>query len=881
MNRADALMQEIKKDEGGRLTVFLGAAPGVGKTYAMLARARELFARGESIVLGIVESHGRAETFAMCEGLPFISPVWVEHKGHRLAEFNLQEVLELKPATVLVDELAHTNAPGSLHQYRWQDVEALLKAGINVHTTLNVQHVESLNDLVLQLTGIRVRETVPDSIFKYLKDIRLIDLPPAELIERMIQGKVYAKDLADQALGAFFTPSNLSALRELAMEVVSRYVDQDALEKRAAHGQDAGPLRKHVLIAINDLENAEYLIRAGSRLAERRGATWSSVAVVGRTDQFDLERRADLDAVASLVRKLGGEFELAYHSDVVAGILQVAESRNALAILLGRGRESRIARILNQTLSQQLITRAQRYEVTIVGRAELENIKRPENSSRFSYTSKDLLITSTVSSFSVLAAWLAEHFLGFTDLSAIFLIAVLYVAARTNQFFAIVSALICFMAYNFFFIHPRFTFEISAEQGVITVFMFLITGLIAGSLASRLRQQVDALQAANQFGLAQQQLTQQLSSAADLHQVIQAGTKALSNLSGAESWIRIGNLAESPRPVSLSGERDLFAAKHCEETGEECGRFTNTLSGSSWWFLPLPIDGKKIQGVVGFFAPSTWKSPPEATRRLLQRMLSDIREAALRTCLVNELETARVTSETEKLRSALLSSVSHDLRSPLSVMIGAADSLHSLGGGLNPSDQKELVDTIRTEGHRLDRYIQNLLDMTRLGHQGLSLKREWVLIEDILGSASQRLKRYNSTVKFKFDVQQDLPVLHVHPALIEQALFNVMENAAKFSPPDHPVLVKVSQNEIASLAIEICDSGPGIPDDERKRIFDMFYTMERGDRGRMGTGLGLTIVQGIIGSHLGTVEAVSGPDGKGTTVRIKLPIGSDSPGNSE
>lgn len=875
MNRAEALMTEIRKTQSGRLTVYLGAAPGVGKTCAMLSRAHELSLRGQNVVIGVVETHGRPHTQALCDGLPRLEPLCIEYKGHTLHEFDLQAALATAPDVILVDELAHSNAPGSLHQYRWQDVEALLKAGIDVHTTLNVQHVESMNDLVLQLTGVRVRETVPDRIFDDLKDIRLIDLPPAELIERLVQGKVYGRERADQALHAFFTPANLSSLRELAMELVARHVDRDTQEKRAAQGQDSSPLRKHVLIAVSDAPSAEYLVRAGSRLAERRGATWSAVAVVGRSDQFDDQQRAQLDPIANLVRRLGGEFELVVDTDVVSGILQAAQSRQALAILVGRGRESSLARWFNQTLSQQLVRRAAAYEVTIVGHGN----DTPETQASLPWplpldwgTVRDWGYAMMVTALAVVLAGAAEQLLGFKDLSAIFLLAVLLVAVRTSQVASAMSALLCFLAYNFFFIDPRFTFEISAQQGVVTVLVFLTAGLVAGRLASRLRLQVEALQAANQYGVIQQQLTQQLATATDLMQVLQIGTRALAKLTSGEVWMRVGTLAETLRPERLNNDKDLYAAQFCEDTREACGRFTNTLAGSPWWFLPLYLDAQRKVGVVGILAPVSWRYPPETTRRLLNAMLNDLGEAALRTCLVNELETARVTTETERLRSALLSSVSHDLRSPLSVMIGAADSLNTFDAQLSARDRAELVDTIRTEGHRLDRYIQNLLDMTRLGHQGLSLKREWVLIEDLIGSACQRLRRYNTGVRFLFEVQAGLPSLHVHPALIEQALFNVLENAVKFSPAGEAVTVRAAVDSPEYLTVDITDRGPGIPDEERARIFDMFYTMQRGDRGAKGTGLGLTIVQGIVGSHMGEVSALPGPAGLGTTVRLCLPI---------
>jgi len=874
MNRADALIDEIKKGESGRLTVFLGAAPGVGKTFAMLGRAQELQQQGHRVVLGVVETHGRADTAKLMNGLPKLDPVLITHNNKEISEFNIQAALQCKGAIVLVDEFAHTNAPGSLHRYRWQDVESLLKAGIDVYTTVNVQHLESLNEVVLSLTGVRVRETVPDTLFNHLKDIRLIDLPPNELIERLNQGKVYAPELAAQAITTFFTPSNLAALRELAMDTVARYVDQDAFQKRLANGQDSTPLHKHVLIAVNEFDQANYLLRAGGRLAERRGATWSAVLVIkpGASPHDGQESR--VDQIAALVRRLGGELDVVHSGDVVAGILQAAESRKALAILVGRGREKKFARFLNLTLAQQLIKQGARYEITLVGRrSAAKQAASTLSVPGWSTTSSGYLLMAVLATMlAVILSFAAESTLGFKDLSAIFLLAVLLVASRTNPLTASMTALLCFLSYNYFFFEPRYTFHIFDHHGLVTVFVFLVSGLLAGQLASRLRLQIVALKAANRFGVAMQGLTQQLSVAADLNQVMKAGSKALQQVTQAKVWMRIGVLAELPRPAELNDDKVLHAATYSENNQEECGRFTNTLTASAWWFIPLPLGKDRKYGVVAIRYPDQVKQLPEHQRRLIHAMLADIGSAVLRVCLVSELETARVSSETEKLRSALLSSVSHDLRSPLSVMIGAADSLHSFDATLAPQDKFDLIDTIRTEGQRLDRYIQNLLDMTRLGQQGLSLKRDWVLVEDLVYSAAQRLKRYQPDVNIRFQIQTEMPAIHVHPALIEQALFNVLENGAKFSGPKSPLVVFASVTEKSWITIDVADSGPGIPEEERTKIFDMFFTMKRGDRSTQGTGLGLTIVLGIVRSHMGDVEALPGIDGVGTVIRIKLPI---------
>lgn len=892
--QADALLGELKRQTAGRLTVFLGAAPGVGKTYAMLARARELHRQGVDIVIGIVETHGRSETQTMAEGLPLLPRKQMGYQGRQLEEMDLDGLLARKPAIALVDELAHRNAPGSRHERRWQDVEELLDAGIDVYTTVNIQHLESLNDVVHQITGIRVSETVPDALFDRLRDIRLVDLPARELIERLNHGKVYLPEQAAQALQAFFSPSNLTALRELAIQTVAEHVDTDLRETRAARGMEGISIQRHVLIAIDGHGQSEYLVRAGAKIAERRGAPWSVVTVetgrsadaalhtdtlnqvassLNKATHIEQQRLIEIDKAFSLARNLGGETEVLHNTDVTQALLDAAETRGARAIVIGRTREHPIARIFNRTLTQQLLQRCGRYELTIVNTPQARlHARRLSALAGRQLTGREPLLILLVSLGSVGTAALAEHLLGLQDLSMVFLVAVLLVASRASMASAVITAALSFLAYNFFFIEPRYTFYISAQHGVVTVVLFLAAALIAGRLASRLRMQVVALRAANSYTTAMQNLGRKLAKAADLGQVIAAGSSVLQSTLHAKTWIRINGETGPSTAANDLTEKDLVAANWTQQHGQTSGRYTDTLTNSSWWFLPVRSD-KDTLGVVGLRFPSGMGRLSFEQRRLAESMVEDIGQAALRTRLVSELEEARVTGETERLRSALLSSVSHDLRSPLSSMIGAADSLARYSADMGPEDQQSLLETIHVEGERLDRYIQNLLDMTRLGQQGLTLTRDWIGIDELVGSASRRLQRYEPNVRIQHDISPDLPPIHVHPALIEQALFNVMENAAKFSPPEVPVLVQIRQIEGNKLRIDISDRGPGIPEDERRRIFDMFYSVERGDRGKQGTGLGLTIVQGIVGAHMGSVEALPGLEGKGTTIRLTLPWG--------
>ncbi|RDZ28881.1 sensor histidine kinase KdpD [Lysobacter silvisoli] len=876
--QADALMGELQRQGAGRLTVFLGAAPGVGKTYTMLGRARELQRRGIDVVVGIVETHGRAETGALVEGLELLPRKRLDYQGRALEEMDLDALLARKPQLALVDELAHRNAPGSRHERRWQDVSELLDAGIDVYTAVNIQHLESLNDVVHRITGVRVGETVPDALFDRLRDIVLVDLPPRELIERLQQGKVYVPEQAAHALQAFFSPSNLTALRELAMQTAADRVDSDLREAQTARGLPGVPLRRAVMVAIDGLGASEYLVRVARRLAERRDAPWL-VATVQTGGAPDPQRQGELDRAFALARRLGGEAVVLHGHSIVDALLDHAERAGVSTIVLGRTRERPLARMVNRTLTQQLIQRGAHYELTIVSTPEARararrSLRDGGQRLRGLLSRSDAALAVAAVAVATLLAWFAERWIGLDDLSLVFIVAVVVVAARTRMTAAVLASALCFLAYNFFFIEPRYTLLIGASQGVTTVTLFLVAALVAGRLASKLRMQVLALRAANAHATELQALGRELATAADAGQVARAGKRALKRSLGADAFVHVGAAPLAGPSLPELSDKDRAAADWALKHRQAAGRYTDTLAGSDWWLLPLTGDAgadKPAAGLVGLrFDAALTRLGPEQ-RRLAEAMTDDIAQAVLRTRLVADLEDARVGGETERLRSALLSSVSHDLRSPLASIIGAASSLDSYGEAMSREDRHTLLDTVRVEGERLDRYIQNLLDMTRLGHGGLTLNRDWIGVDELIGSAVTRLQRYEPAARFDVATAPELRPIWVHPALIEQALFNVLENAAKFSPAGAAVSVDARLSE-GALRIDVSDRGPGIPEDERRRIFDMFYSVERGDRGRQGTGLGLAICQGMIGAHGGGVEALPGRDGLGTTIRITLPL---------
>ena len=876
-NKADAWLAHSQREQSGRLTIFLGAAPGVGKTFAMLSRAHELMRQGHHVLVGVVETHGRADTEALIQGLNVVPKKTVEYQDRFLDEMDLDQILKLKPEIVLVDELAHRNVPNSRHEYRWQDVNELLDAGIDVYSTLNIQHLESLNDVVYQITGIRVTETVPDALLKRLKDIRLVDLPVPELLERMNHGKIYLADVAPHALQGFFKPANLTALRDLAIQTVAGQVDIDYREKFVAQGQII-PIQNHVMLAIDGTEFSEDLVRRAHRIAERRNATWSVISI--QKSKIENTQTFAVTKAFNLARKLGADTYLLYSNQIAATILQAAYDYGASNILLGKSaKKSLWQRLSSDHIADQLLEKQHPFEITFVQPLKAKNNEsktRIANSTSdwleqgFSFNPREITESILIVLLGFFVAVVSDHFIGYSELALIFVVTVLIVAMRTRMLITIMSVLICFLLYNYFFIEPRFTFRVSAERGVMTIIIFIVSALLVGRLANQLRAQVLSLRAANSMSLQLQELERKLSTCVDIEQVLNIAKQHLESSLNAAVWLRVG--AQSVGDASILNEKDQIAADWTQKNAKPCGRFTNTLTNSEWWFNPLNLVADF--GVVAIRFNRNLQSIHFEQQRLAELMIDDIAQTLSRVQLSLQLENSRVVAETEKLRSALLSSVSHDLRSPLAAMIGSADTLKYYGEQMPETDRHELLDTIHIEGERLDRYIQNLLDMTRLGHQGLTLSRAWIGVDELIGSATERLKRYQPHVRIKTLFAEELPALYVHPALIEQAVFNVLENAAKFSPENVPIEVNIQQIE-SYLQIEIEDQGVGIPEDEREQIFDMFYTMQRGDRGKTGTGLGLSIVKAIIGAHMGSIEAFSGKHGQGTLIRIRLPLHQD------
>ncbi|WP_025113114.1 sensor histidine kinase KdpD [Pseudomonas sp. H1h] len=868
--RADALLADLPRDGRGRLKVFLGAAPGVGKTYAMLQAAHTQLRQGVKIIAGVVETHGRAETEALLGGLPQQPLVRSEYRGVMLEEMDLDGLLAAKPKLVLVDELAHTNAPGSRHAKRWQDIQELLAAGIDVYTTVNVQHLESLNDQVRGITGVLVRETLPDWVLQEAYELLLIDLPPRELLERLREGKVYVPEQARAAIDAFFTQTNLTALRELAMQTAAAQVDNDLAQGYRQLGQAAPAVRGRLLVGVDGDAHAERLVRHASRVAQRRHLPWSLVHVDNGTVR-DEQSRLRLQSAQQLAERLGGEVVLLRAGEVAKTLIQHASERRASLVLVGQSRPSLRRRLFGGGLAARLLRQAHGLEINVLDNDHEHPQPRLRVTPTLVWFDYALALAATVLASAL--AWAVSSVLPLPNISLVFLAAVLLVAVRSSLGPALACAALSFLTYDFLFIPPNFSFAIQREEDVLTLLFFLLMAALTGNLAARQRRQLQALRDTQEETTELLDLSRKLTAATDRQAVVSAAAQHLNGWSDLQLCLlnrdgQGGWKVETGGPLEFT-ESERAAADWAWQHDQPAGMGTGTLPFGRWWWWPLSVEDGPL-ALLGVCAKEG-QTLSGQRRRLLTALSQPLAQALARAQLADDLEAARLHGETEQLRSALLASVSHDLRTPLTAMRGSIDSLLALGEAIPLEDRRELLEGTRDEAERLDRYIQNLLDMTRLGHGALKLARDWVAPADIVGSSLNRLRAVLAPLQVSTDVPAELPLLFVHAALIEQALVNVLENAARFSPA-HGRLQLSAGASGEEIFFTVSDEGPGIPEDERAKIFDMFYTAARGDRGGQGTGLGLAICQGMVGAHGGRISVADGIDGRGTSITLHLPL---------
>lgn len=879
----DALLKRVQdaaaKEGRARLKIWFGMAPGVGKTYAMLEAARRTRESGVDLVVGWVETHGREETAALLRGLEVLPPRVASHRGARINDFDLDAALARKPAVLLLDELAHTNAPGGRHDKRWQDVLDLLDAGIDVHTTLNVQHVDSLIDVVKDVTGVAVRESVPDHILDRADEIELIDLPPDELLQRLAEGKVYLGEAASRALEHFFRRGNLLALRELALRRTADRVDADVRAWREEHAiAEAWASREKILVCVGATpENAE-VIRAARRLADRLKAPWAAVHVEA-SDRPPLsdQGRARVEVNIRLAESLGAEVAWLSGQSTPETIVAQARRLHVTRIVVGKHLQRRFGRLrslLRPTLVEALLAAAGDMEVDVVACAPPAS-RSPKLARERRAAPADYVFTSLGVALATAISLLGRDALAQPDVAMIYVASIMLVALRFGRGPSILAAAMSVLAYNFFFVPPHYSLGVADSRHWLTFFTMFSVGLLIGTLTLRLRRQEEAARERESRTSTLFSLARDLAAAADVRSIAATAVSHAARIfsgdaviwsghregRGPESHTRLEMLAQSSERALAASE--VAVAQWVLEHGRPAGIGADALPGALIACFPLESGG----GVLGLRPADAASFRGTETRHFAELFARQVALALTRAQLSEMAHSASIRAETEVMRSTLLSSVSHDLRTPLASITGAATTLRDADTTLIPSVRRELVEGICDEAVRLEHLVDNLLDMTRLDSGAVTPRPQWVPTEELIGAVLVRLERELAAREVVTRIAPKVAYLEVDPLLFGQLLGNLVENAIKYSPAQTSIEIEVEPS-LRGVEIAVRDHGPGFSPGDEHRIFERFY---RGQRGPApGAGLGLAIAQAIAALHGGEMAAMTRAGG-GAVVTCTLP----------
>ncbi len=876
----DALLALAEKDRRGKLTVFLGAAPGVGKTFAMLSRARRLKSDGLDVVVGLVETHGRSETAALLDGLEILPRRRVAHRGRMLEEFDLDAALERRPRIVIVDELAHTNPEDSRHPKRYQDIEELIAAGIDVWTALNIQHLESLADLVAQITGVTVRERVPDVVLKRADDVLLVDLSPSELIERLKEGKVYLPESASRAVDRFFRLGNLTALRELALRRTADRVDDqmvDYLKQNAIDGPWATGER--LLVCVGSDALSEKVVRVASRLASGLNAPWLVVSIERADREVETpERLQRIETLFRLAEQLGAETRRIIGNDFVEEILKLARREHVTQIVIGTRKRKPWQKLVSRSLPDALSRSASGLGIHIVtpdGTAN-ETRRAPFTMPKASSLRQAALSALGFVTLTALIGKGIDLFVDLPNISLLFLLAVLGASVVGGYAAAFLAAALSALAYNFFFIDPIHTFTIAAPHEVFALFIFLAVAMIAGGFASRIREQAEVARYR----------------ATALQSLYDFSRKLASTAKGEDAiWLAVSQLQASlkrrvvlllPRKGDLAvaaawppdtelDVTDLTAARWTHDKREPAGHGTGTLPNSRFEFRPL-LGPHGIVGVCGI--EHSGERLDLNAERSLTAILDQTAIALDRARLADETVEQAARLEGERYREALLSSISHDLRTPLATITGAVTGLRELGERMTPENRDDLLQSIEEESGRMSRFVANLLDMTRIEAGTLKPKQDWVDIADVVQSAVERTRKHAPGRSIETGIAADLPLIRGDSVLIGQVLFNLLDNAVKYGGEESVNVY--ARRDGKDVLISVTDHGKGIPPEDLDRIFEKFYRRGKPDGRSPGTGLGLSIARGFVEAMGGRIHAESPAlKKKGTRIVMRFPAHSE------
>ena len=873
----EAFLAAARAEGRGRLKVFLGAAPGVGKTYEMLSDAAALRRDGIDVVIGIVETHGRAETEALVRGFEVLPRSLVAYHGRTLGELDIDALLARRPALALVDEFAHSNAPGARHPKRYQDVAELLAAGIDVFTTLNVQHIESLNDVVASFTKVRVRETVPDRVLEGV-DLEVVDILPGELIARLKAGKVYIPEEASRALGSFFSVTNLQALRELALRRAAQAVDTQMLDHLRAHALGgAFAAGERILVAVSELPSAPGLVRAAKRIADASRAPWTALFVeTARTAAFTASERDRLAATLALASELGASVATVPALDVVAGVRAYAADLRATQIVIGKSTRSRWFELRHGSVVDRLVRGAGDVAVPVLpaavepgaaarGAAAGEaRVPAPTATTPGDYPRAAALVALTAG-----VGVLVEPWVGASSLDLLFLVPVLAAGTRLGLRPALLAGALGALAYNFFFLPPLYTFTIADPRNVITVLVLLGVAALASQLAARVRRQADLASGSARANAALAGFSRHLTAAATEAELAQALSAEVARLFDARVTVLavrgtgLDIIAATP-PEDRLGAVETAAAEWVALHGRAAGRGSDTLPAADWLFHPVRAGGA-VRAVLGL-ARDDGREPVRADA--LPLLLSLLDQAGLafdRVRLEGEMGEIVTLKERDRLRATLLASVSHDLRTPLTGVLAAAAALRNGDG-----DRVAVLDMLEGEARRLERFVNNLLDIARVDAGALRLSVEAVDLTDAVGAAVHDLRAELAGRPIDLRVAPDLPLVRVDARLFHHCLINLLDNAAKYGRSETPITIAAEWSG-GELSLKVLDEGDGLPPGSETRVFETFARLDGSDRARGGTGLGLAIVKGFAEAMGLRVSAANRRDPRGACFALTIP----------
>lgn len=866
----EALLRQAAREGRGRLKIFLGAAPGVGKTWEMLSQGARRRAGGVDVVVGVVETHGRRDTEAMLHGAEVIARRHVDHMGHSLGEMDIDAILERAPALVLVDELAHTNAPGSRHPKRYQDVEELLDAGIDVYSTLNIQHVESLNDVVASFTRVRVRETVPDSVLE-AAEIEVVDIPPDELIERLRDGKVYIPQEATRALNHFFSKSNLTALREMALRRAAQAVDAQMLEHLRANAL-AGSFAagERILVAISEQPHASGLVRAGKRMADALRAPWTVVHIETPRDQsFTQAARGQLAETLALASRLGASTASIPAIDVVEGLRQFAHDARATQIIIGKSPRSWWFEMRHGSVVDRLVRIVGDVAIHVLPSGEAPQSGIPRREARPAQWGRpvDYLWSLVAVALMTGLCLMLSQAITLGNIALLYLVPVMFAAATFGLRAGLFAGFMSSLAYNFFFLPPTGTLTVSNPENVVSIFVLLGVAIVTSQFAARVRVQADLAGSSARQNAALASFSRQLTASATKDELMQAICAEIARLLEVRTALLLPgpagpDLRAAFPPEDRLGQIEMAAAAWSIDNGQSAGRGSSTLTASDWLFHPLRTS-RGVLGVLGLAREDGGEPVRSDQLPLLMSLLDQASIAFDRMALEEETMQARAVGERDRLRSALLSSVSHDLRTPLTTIVSAAQEMKH-------APSAALAETIETEAQRLNRFVANLLDMARVEAGALPLKMEATDLFDAVASAVHDTRTSLQGHEVEVDIVPDIPLVRVDPVLLHHCLINLLDNAGRYGDRGTPITIRARRRPDA-LLLSIVDQGPGIAPGQEKRVFETFTRLEGSDRVRHGTGLGLAIVKGFAEAMGLSVEAGNNEEPHGACFTIRIP----------